>query len=435
MRTLVTLLCFALLCCAPAFYCDQPETDTDLPPEQNEDLPTLASLEVLVNNKEESARRAQEEPLRYGWDLFLYVNWPALVGGEAPRGKPDSAKVVGQQGTVVWETWKNTSEVFLADGGEPASWNTPEPIPEAVQQQPMPPSDSGDQWQRMTQDEQVDALQIRDTSDQIILYQVRQAKPTFDFIRTGQIYNVQGQIQVAAGGGPIPNFTFPWQAMEVKTSWRWLDPATDADKIARYFTAAAFWPVLDDNGDFVEWKTGLMGLTGIHITSKALPKWVWITFEQVDNTQWTDVTRLHPIPEAVQAFNQTMQQALAQAVPGSKWAFYELVGVQTSEMAADPPKVDGTFVVPDGPYKGDLVLANTQIESAFQSRSSCQTCHSIASVATHAPQNFDQTLRMSFVETGVTPPYYIGPSPSLGEFVSMDFVWSLRRARPAVPSQ
>ena len=97
----------------------------------------------------------------------------------------------------------------------------------------MPPSDSGDQWQRMTEDVQVDGFDLKDHDGQIILYQVRQAQPTFDFIRTGQIYNVQGQIQVATGGGPIPNFTFPWQAMEVKTSWRWLDPATDADKIAR----------------------------------------------------------------------------------------------------------------------------------------------------------------------------------------------------------
>ena len=74
-------------------------------------------------------------------------------------------------------------------------------------------------------------------------------------------------------------------------------------------------------------------------------------------------------------------------------------------------------------------LAPTKIESAFQSRSSCITCHSIASIAKKLPENPDDLLRKSFVEVGVTPPYYVGESPDLAPFVSMDFAWSLRRAK------
>src|ERR1700682_3036792 len=154
-----------------------------------------------------------------------------------------------------------------------------------------------------------------------------------------------------------------------------------------------------------------MGLTGLHILTKALPQWVWITFEQVNNLSCTAVQRRDPIPDNIAKVNKQMQTLLA----GTKWKNYELVGVQTSAGTADDP----------------VVLANTQIETAFQSRSSCLTCHAVASVATHAPVNPADDLRKSFVQRTppVSPPYYIGPPPSLeAPFKSQDFVWSLRRA-------
>lgn len=106
-------------------------------------------------------------------------------------------------------------------------------------------------------------------------------------------------------------------------------------------------------------------------------------------------------------------------------------GVQTGFMAQPGGPVDGTVVYDKEPGKGGTLLANTQIESAFQSRSSCITCHSIASVAKQLPQQAQDTLRKTFVEVGVTPPYYVGEAPDLSPFVSMDFVWSLRRAKLA----
>lgn len=98
-----------------------------------------------------------------------------------------------------------------------------------------------------------------------------------------------------------------------------------------------------------------------------------------------------------------------------KWANYMMVGVQIGMGTAEQP----------------VRLANTQIEFHFQPRSSCMTCHAIASVATHLPVQPTDTLRMNYVNIAVNPPdppYYIGPAPSLGAFKSMDFVWSLRHA-------
>ena len=92
-----------------------------------------------------------------------------------------------------------------------------------------------------------------------------------------------------------------------------------------------------------------------------------------------------------------------------------MVGVQTGVGTAQQP----------------VVLANTQIEYAFQPRSSCMTCHSIASVATHFPVQPEDNLRMSYVNLTSSPPYYIGPAPSLGAYKSMDFLWSLEHAYPS----
>ncbi|MFO1042135.1 MAG: hypothetical protein U0941_10135 [Planctomycetaceae bacterium] len=385
-------------------------------------LPTLAEISKLEQDSEASAKVLGNAPLDFGWAMFLYTNWPAKAD---ERGVPDPAKKPGDAGPVVWETWKNVAEVFLDKGAEPPDWNTPPVVPPAVAAITPPASDSGPMWQRMTESIQVDGFPTKDDSGETVLYNVFQNKSVFDYIRTNELYNVQGQIAVAAGSGPIPKIDFPWTAMEVKASWRWLDPEKDQAKIARYFTAPAYWAELDDDGNFVKWRTGLMGLTGLHIISKDLPTWVWITFEQVDNGTWTNAKRKNPIPAKVQEVNSKMQKLLA----GTKFANYELVGVQTSFMSNPSGPVDGTSVNNSDPGKGGSLLANTQIESAFQSRSSCITCHSIASIAKKLPENPEDLLRKSFVEVGVTPPYYVGESPDLAPFVSMDFAWSLRRAK------
>ena len=378
---------------------------------QGTSIPALKQLQALISSQQESAKLANSDPITYAWDLFFYTNWPALTDPNH-RGQPDPKKAFGKTGPVVWETWKNTSETFLCTGLAPAVWTTREPIPPplcppSTAAIPKPqPSDSGKLWQDMTGNSEVDGFPAKDNTGQDILYQIRMDKSTFDYVVAGALYNIEGQIQYAATKGAL---NFDWTAMEVKSSWRWLD-TTDAGCTAQdYFTANALWAEKDASGKFVRWRTGLMGLTGLHILTKALPQWVWITFEQVNNLKCTKVDRMFPIPQNVATVNAQMQKALA----GTKWANYELVGVQTAAMDGSKP----------------VLLANTQLETAFQSRSSCLTCHAIASVATQKPQPADD-LRKSFLQRTppVSPPYYIGDPPALAPFVGQDFVWSLRRA-------
>jgi hypothetical protein len=369
--------------------------------------PALAALQALVASQSASADKANTDPAGFAWDLFVYVNWPAMTD-PSQRGMPDPSKPFGQPGAVVWETWKNTDETFQPNGVAPASWTTAEPVPPAVKQKPILPSDSGNFWQDMTGNSEVDGFPALDDMKQEILYEIRQNQSTFDYITGKSLYSIDGQIAYAKNSGALQ---FDWSALEVKASWRWLDTTKPGCQASDYFTANAYWPEKDKNGNFTGYKTGVMGLTGLHIISKALPQWVWITFEQVNNTTCTEVTRRDPIPANIAALNVKMQQALA----NTKWKNYELVGVQTSAGTADQP----------------VLLANTQIETAFQSRSSCLTCHAIANIAKVKPANPAGNLRKSFIQSKppVSPPYYVGPPPALEPYESQDFVWSLRRAQ------
>lgn len=367
-------------------------------------LPSLKELEALIGSQKASADMATNDPGNYGWNLFFYTAWPVLT---KQRGAPDPSKKLGQPGTTVWESWKNTSETFLPNGHPPLPWSAPEVIPPPVAKKPLQPSDSGDVWENMTGNSEVDGFPAKDDTNQDILYEIRTDQNGFQYMVSNVLYNIDGQIKFAATKGPL---AFAFGAMEVKASWRWLDTTKAGCQPQDYFTANAFWAEHDQNGKLTGYKTGLMGLTGLHILTKPLKDWVWITFEQVNNESCTQVTRRDPIPANIAALNKKMQGLLA----GTKWQNYELVGVQTSAGTNDNP----------------VLLANTQIETAFQSRSSCLTCHAIASIAKQKPVNPADDLRKSFLQRNppVSPPYYIGPPPSLGQFVSQDFVWSLRRA-------
>jgi hypothetical protein len=373
---------------------------------QQSELPTLKTLETLIRNRATARSKVASDPLGYGSDLFFYVNWPAQP---SYRGRPDAGRKFGDTGTTVWETWKNSAEVYLRCGGRPESWNAVELVPPSVLSRPLLPSDSGKSWQNMTSNVQADGLAQADLQRNDLLYEIRLNDKTFDYILKNKIYNIDGQVSFAWEKGDLD---FAFDAVEAKASWHWLDPneTTAGCRPQDYFTANAYYAQLDNNGKVTGYKTGLMGLTGLHIITKAVPQWVWITFEQKNNPQCIGVNRVTPISPDVVAENQAMAPIMQQS---GKWANYQLVGVQTSAGRADKP----------------LLLANTQIESAFQSRSSCLTCHQFASVATHFPVQPEDNLRMPFIDPGVTPPYYIGPAPPLGApYKAMDFVWSLRRA-------
>jgi hypothetical protein len=58
----------------------------------------------------------------FSWESFLAINWPVDNQGNPP------AKLTGA-GSPQWTSWKESYEVFQADGTEPSDWGAPRTLP------------------------------------------------------------------------------------------------------------------------------------------------------------------------------------------------------------------------------------------------------------------------------------------------------------------
>ena len=360
------------------------------------------------------------------------MNWP---GQQDKPWLPDPNKEIGDPGAVVWEDWKTTSEVYLPKGAQPQPWGTQKQVPPEVLQKAKEiglPLD--EPFQNIGLIQQVSGLVFKSNEDnqgKPIRYELAMNESTFDYIfgdnpyKTG-LYNINGQETVAKScqESQIPAWDciqFNWEAKEIKTSWLWLEKTNPNYEAINdtYITSNAYYqeidkngkPVLDSEGKPV-YQVSRAALTGMHITTRALPKWVWTTFENVNNAKYTTATIELGIPESAQAVNTQIRSLLHEK--GTKYANYELVGTQID-------------------FNQPKLLANSQIESHFQQASSCITCHAFASISSQDKGPF----RLSFVDTtGGNLSYYVGDVPQetldqiqQKEFIPMDFVWSMRLAK------
>lgn len=364
------------------------ETGTP-PPTQNPPtppasaLPSLAALTAVATDPAVIAKDVATDPATLAWQLFLYLNWQATPGR---RGVPDPKGGLGMTPTV-WQTWKEVHEVYLAGGAAPLPW-----------------ADGGPKGPPTLSLTEIDGTTLVDVNGNPITYTVAMNQGVFDYLVSRQLYGWNGQAALrGVGAAPVQ---FPASGMEIKASWKILDPIADKDRFGRYITSQAWLPP-DDGGAPVKVS---VGLTGLHVTSKALPNWIWMSFEQVENPVTTGVQPLLPMDPAVAAVNKQMQAALGTNVLAS----YQLMGVQTAFTAAGAP----------------TLLANTQIETKFQKSSSCISCHARASVSTGPVRRLDFFVIEAgnlVGPTGDPPTKPFGPGPD--QFSALDFVWSMREAQ------
>jgi hypothetical protein len=277
---------------------------------------------------------------------------------------------------------------------------------------------------------------VIDQAAQYLRYDIRMSQSEYQYLLNYQYYNAAKQI--AAVKGPAGTFQDPptgqesyvtslpayarYGTVEYKASWRVLDPKLD--EVSRYFTAQAF--IVEPTG--VCHGPQLMGLTGLHIlrlTPSTGATWDWATFEQVDNLtppppvpgpgghtpsatlsngttnpagynymppvvvpgkplppgKPVDVSRVTPIQNESKTVTAQYQQALA----GTVWANYQLIGIQapenpkgstTTNKGAGDCYVAGTGHDVGAPYQlTDCYLANVSMETYVQS-TSCASCHS-----------------------------------------------------------
>ncbi|MEO1092669.1 MAG: hypothetical protein AAFX81_18760 [Pseudomonadota bacterium] len=364
----------------------------------------------------QEASEARFEPDCYAWRLFVAISWPADVAQKAP----DIAKALGDDGTVVWETWRNVRNgaddtAFPPRGADPGEWlagTTPairqlsDFDPEALQQSAARARDLAP----------IDAI-----AAEFVRNETRLNKATYQFIRDNELYNLEGQIALFESG--VERIDFPLAAKEIKAQWRVIE---EADKL-RYHWA----PVTRLDGT-----QAIYGLTALHITTKDLPNWFWATFEHIDNRAPQQPTDENPkgaegwlLPSvdrfACSTEPHDCEQPPSIGLEGTKWANYVLRGTQ----------VDFT----DG-LGNPTLLANSQPEQGFQHTSSCITCHARATIGAAGDRLpvFESTppvMPMPVGSVGAPDPDWFRASGrgalNIGtlHYTQLDFVWSLMRAQ------
>lgn len=340
----------------------------------------------------------------YAWRLFVSLNWPA---DERAR-VADPAQPFGAARPVVWESWRNSKDVYREDGEDPGTWDAT-PVWDGGIGSARFETMSLKQFKRPMHIVNGVMVPLADPIEAAKqLTEIRLNRQTFDYVRDRELYNVEGQVRIFEGGATV---SFPMGSREVKARWR---PITEADR-ARYHTLRV---------TLADGSTRLYGLSALHIMSKDLPTWFWATFEHVDNAARSDGWEL----KSVDSFSCRGARADCSGTPpgigleGTVWQNYRLRGTMTG------------FVDLGGAPR---LLANSDLESGFQGSSSCITCHARASIG--VVEGRPGRLGVFISDTGdstALPPGgrrgYVGlPQAAwFRHYASLDFVWSLSKAQP-----
>lgn len=354
-------------------------------------------------------------------ETFVALNGPA---SPTMRGQPDPNNKFGASVPAVWETFKNSSELYRPQGAVPPDWNTLCEIPVAFPpmttaqlQQQFGPTNST--WVHyLSESRMIDGQQIVDANGAVIRYDVRCNQDHFNYVANNpskyQLFNIEGQEQALNDGSFT--FNFPPQCVEVKASWRIL---TKTDDDSRYWTA--YGAYFDDNGQPAYAK---IGLTAFHFITHAEPNWLWFTYEQVDNPTATFQYFLQEKQEPVGLNKTTNSNApkfnatLAGQTAGTKWQYYQIIGWQGDETDANGKPI---------------ILANSNIETYFPATSSCMSCHAMANIGGTNDQRLNfwlsdrQGIRGRVGDINFND---IAAKLAPGEkFKQMNYVWSLRQAQ------
>lgn len=369
------------------------------------------------------------------WQTFIALNWPALA-----NGNPDTSVQIGHQdAATVWESYKESYQIFLPQGQTPQPWQASAHLPAACEGK-----GSGRLLQQMGKvpdvlDEFIQPFESGPLVDQSGVYtrnEIVVNQSMFDGIVNNGLYSVQGQ-QAFFAAKPTNTVAFSCGSTDtrdvgsimVKASWKVLD---GNDKPGNFHTVEALvytpgnsnpskGPLVAES--CVAEPVGLVGLHIVHKTNSA-PQWVWSTFEHVDNVPdkstpvaerkgpylfynnangqaeinqppprpWnpavkatpSQIVREIPLTDATKTLNSTYQALLRTANPNSVWANYQLVSTQWPTLGTQPPCQISTTEPLGKPAPS--FLANTTLETYIQgtvpqASSSCIACHGNA--ATH----------------------------------------------------
>jgi hypothetical protein len=362
---------------------------------------------AAVSDLAEGASPAHDEQ---AWWLFVTINRPARPA----TGEADPRAPLGVDRPVAWENWKNSREVFLANGADPGPWT--------LSGRHASP-DGPERFELISATELPNLRHIVNgkmapLSDPLAmakrLIEVRINRTSFEYIRAHELYNLDGQLRLVSAGRAA---RFPDGAMQIKASWRPIQP----EQRSHYHTLG----VRRADGT-----TGLYGLTALNVALKDGGEWLWASFEHEENASrpdgegWRLASRdRFACAEEREDCNRSPRGI---GLEGTVWQHYRLRGTMTA------------YVDDRG---RPMILGNSELEAGFETSASCMTCHARASIGLidGTPRRlavFDTTaggaVRRGYV--GLPDPAWFRKDDEKGAeqpaYQGLDFVWSLSRAKP-----
>lgn len=342
------------------------------------------------NNASKVRNDFAQSPETQAWNWFVCLNQPS------GSGSPNR----------VWEGLKPSDQVYLPNGAQPQPYLPAQPAPAQVRQKAQQMGmNLSRTFQNLDSTQQVDGLILQMGGQvpaaqrgQPVRFHLQMGQDTFNYILQNKIYNMNGQNALTA------NLNFPATAWELKTSWIWIGAdAAFKQKLENdgYYIIQAYYP--NQN----QYQVGYAALSGMHVVNKLNSNWSWTTFENINNYKYT-VTNAVP---ATPMTNTTGPTPAAKPVNSSfqgsypYLSKYQLIGVEYQPVTQ--------------------VLANSQLESAFQNTSSCLACHGTAA---YSPQKgyFNFAIKQ---QGGIVYPTTPLPASAFAGYNKLDFVWSLKRAQ------
>ncbi|MEI9990398.1 MAG: hypothetical protein WDM86_10190 [Rhizomicrobium sp.] len=341
-------------------------------------------------------------PDRMAWDVFAAMT--------APAGAPGVK-------AVAFETWASDDDIY---SGKSPKWPAPgakhltrslAAVSEllAVHGAAAPPADC------LPKDGKAGNF----PPGACIGEEVQHNRPVFQYIVANNLYSTAG---LAAAYGATKPIDFPKDSIVVKADWvliadllRWLPYAyrTAADVRRAYYTNTATM-----NG-----RAGEYALVGMSVQSKALPQWLWMTFEHRSNPGRCDIIGCHD------DFGALLANLPSRLVPNTDYgpclktlALVQLFASRHLDPVWTNYCLKGTQVA-FGTAAGPTILANSVIERMNKGvpvpDTSCITCHAYSAFDKHGAPNY-----------AVLPKRPVGPvNPALLHcFKTHDYLWSILAA-------
>ena len=402
----------------------------------------------------------------FAWQQFVGLNWVASTTTCAADPNVPASKFGEPNDTspVVWETYKEASEVFLPNAAPPSAWCSQQPLPARFAKMNVKnlKKTSAHGYKVLTaisKDADNPTLKLSDYQEAftggawltaqntyITLFEIRMNQDEFNYINANRLYDATVQQTFVQNPGiNLPDGSAQFSqygnigSIELKAAWIQLDDSS-------------LWPYFKTSQAIVVYpwapnspKVVTVGLVGLHIIHKTVngQQFFWATFEHVNNApSTTDITnktlkswytyynancdpskdyykcawnagsspttclpyfpqqppdpyqapmqvvRTTPISTLstnnIASLNQYMWNQIKLANPDSVFLNYQLVNVlwpnnnTTIPAGAMTPLTSGDAQPPST----QQIVANTTMETYFQSCNTCLNCHVNAPIAT-----------------------------------------------------